>query len=51
VGRLRWAPAAVPALNPAFDVTPADLVTSLITDRGVYDRAALAAGALGAAAG
>lgn len=47
VGRIRWAPADVAALNPAFDVTPAALVTSLVTDRGVFDRAALAAGALG----
>lgn len=46
LGRVRWAPEAVPVLNPAFDVTPAQLVTSLITDRGVFDRAALATGAL-----
>jgi len=29
------APAAVPALNPAFDVTPASLVTAIVTERGV----------------
>ncbi|MDX9835698.1 MAG: S-methyl-5-thioribose-1-phosphate isomerase [Desulfobulbus sp.] len=29
------APAATPAINPAFDVTPARLVTGLITERGV----------------
>lgn len=29
------APAATPAANPAFDVTPARLVTGLITERGV----------------
>ena len=37
-GRLepvRIAPAATAALNPAFDVTPAALVTGLITERGV----------------
>jgi len=34
-GPLRWAPAMVPARNPAFDVTPAELVTALITERGV----------------
>lgn len=37
-GRVRTvsiAPAATPALNPAFDVTPARLVTALITERGV----------------
>jgi methylthioribose-1-phosphate isomerase len=47
VGRVRWAPADVPTLNPAFDVTPGTLLTSLVTDRGVFDRASLAAGALG----
>lgn len=44
--RRDWAP-EVPVFNPAFDVTPASLVTSLVTDRGVLDRAALAAGGLG----
>jgi len=29
------APAATPAVNPAFDVTPARLVTGLITERGI----------------
>jgi len=31
----RIVPEGVPVRNPAFDVTPADLVTALITDRGV----------------
>ena len=31
----RIAPAGVPALHPAFDVTPADFVTAIITERGV----------------
>ncbi|HEV8662465.1 MAG TPA: S-methyl-5-thioribose-1-phosphate isomerase [Candidatus Methylomirabilis sp.] len=31
----RIAPAGVPALHPAFDVTPAALVTAIITERGV----------------
>lgn len=31
----RLAPAGVKALNPAFDFTPACLVTALITDRGI----------------
>jgi methylthioribose-1-phosphate isomerase len=36
----RWkdrstAPAEVPVWNPAFDVTPGDLITGIITDRGV----------------
>jgi methylthioribose-1-phosphate isomerase len=34
-GRFRVAPAASAALNPAFDVTPAQLVTALVTERGV----------------
>jgi methylthioribose-1-phosphate isomerase len=29
------APAGVPARYPAFDVTPADLVTAIVTERGV----------------
>jgi methylthioribose-1-phosphate isomerase len=29
------APAGTAAFNPAFDVTPADLVTALVTDAGV----------------
>lgn len=29
----------VGALNPAFDVTPAELVTKLVTERGVFDAA------------
>jgi methylthioribose-1-phosphate isomerase len=37
----RWrghaaAPTGVGVWNPAFDVTPADLVTAIITDRGVF---------------
>lgn len=32
----RTAPADVPAWNPAFDVTPAALITGIITDRGVH---------------
>ena len=34
-GRFRIAPAGSGALNPAFDVTPAELVTALVTERGV----------------
>ena len=45
-GAVRWAPVESPVYNPAFDVTPASLVTSLVLDRGVYDREALAEGAL-----
>ncbi len=34
---VRICPADTPAANPAFDVTPARLVTGLITERGVCD--------------
>jgi methylthioribose-1-phosphate isomerase len=34
-GQVQWAPIGVPVRNPAFDVTPAALVTGLITERGV----------------
>ena len=32
---VRWAPAGVNAFNPAFDVTPAELISGIITERGV----------------
>ncbi len=32
----RIVPAASPARNPAFDVTPAGLITAIITERGVF---------------
>ena len=35
IGRRRLAPRNVGALNPAFDITPPDLVTGIVTDRGV----------------
>jgi len=41
-----WAAETTPAFNPAFDVTPAQLVTSLVLDRGVVTGEALRAGAL-----
>jgi len=31
----RWAPEGVSVRNPAFDVTPADLITALICEKGV----------------
>jgi len=31
----RWAPEGVLVRNPAFDVTPAELITGIITERGV----------------
>lgn len=32
---LRWAPQGIGIANPVFDVTPAELVTALITEKGV----------------
>jgi methylthioribose-1-phosphate isomerase len=32
---LRWAPDGIAARNPVFDVTPAALVTALVTEKGV----------------
>jgi methylthioribose-1-phosphate isomerase len=34
-GGVAVAPAGTPVLNPAFDVTPASLITALVTERGV----------------
>lgn len=45
-GGVEWAPAGATIRNPAFDVTPAELVTALITERGVVtapDRQKIAA--------
>ena len=36
-GDLQWAPKGVQVRNPAFDVTPAELVTALITEKGVIE--------------
>ncbi|TIU04529.1 MAG: S-methyl-5-thioribose-1-phosphate isomerase, partial [Mesorhizobium sp.] len=35
IAQVRISPETTPAANPAFDVTPARLVTGLITERGV----------------
>jgi methylthioribose-1-phosphate isomerase len=35
---MRWAPEGVGVANPAFDVTPAALITGLITEKGVISR-------------
>jgi methylthioribose-1-phosphate isomerase len=32
---MRWAPDGVAAANPAFDVTPWELVTAIVTERGI----------------
>jgi methylthioribose-1-phosphate isomerase len=34
-GSVRWAPPDIEVRNPVFDVTPAELVSALITERGV----------------
>lgn len=41
VHRIRVIPHESSALNPAFDVTPARLVTGIITERGVFTPAQL----------
>lgn len=35
IGGKRIAPKGIPVANPAFDMTPPELVTSMITDRGI----------------
>jgi methylthioribose-1-phosphate isomerase len=43
---VRWAPEGVAVRNPAFDVTPADLITGIVCEKGVVlapDRGKLAA--------
>lgn len=47
LAELQLVPDGSPALNPAFDVTPARLVTGLITERGVVAASAEALAALG----
>lgn len=41
-----WAPEGVNISNPAFDVTPAELVTALITEKGIIDNKTLVSGSL-----
>jgi methylthioribose-1-phosphate isomerase len=45
-GDCRWAPVDAPVYNPAFDVTPAVLVTGWILDSGVYSQQDVANGVL-----
>ncbi|HVL33287.1 MAG TPA: S-methyl-5-thioribose-1-phosphate isomerase, partial [Actinomycetota bacterium] len=35
LGRIDVAPAGTVAINPAFDITPASLITAIVTERGV----------------
>lgn len=37
IGERRMAPENIKAFNPAFDVTPANLIAAIITDKGVID--------------
>jgi methylthioribose-1-phosphate isomerase len=37
-GAVQWAAARVSVRNPAFDVTPAELVTALITEKGLVNK-------------
>ena len=45
-GEINWAPDNTPVYNPAFDVTPAELVSGWILDTGVYTPEQIAAGVL-----
>ncbi|MFC0117469.1 S-methyl-5-thioribose-1-phosphate isomerase [Pseudoalteromonas xiamenensis] len=45
-GQCQWAPNNANVFNPAFDVTPAELVTGWVLDSGVYDQEAVSRGAL-----
>jgi methylthioribose-1-phosphate isomerase len=38
LGDLRLTPDEAEVVNPAFDVTPAEMVTAIVTDQGVYRR-------------
>ncbi len=49
VGTAAWAPEGAPAFNPAFDVTPAALISAWVLDTGVVRAAQVAAGAFSAA--
>jgi len=37
-GECSWAPKNAPVYNPAFDVTPAELVTGWVLDKGVFSQ-------------
>jgi methylthioribose-1-phosphate isomerase len=46
IGEVNLAAAGSSALNPAFDVTPADLVDALVTEHGVFDASVAGLGKL-----
>lgn len=45
-GKVTWSPEQSPVYNPAFDVTPVELVTGLVLDTGYYSRQQLQEGIL-----
>lgn len=45
-GEALWAPTNANVYNPAFDVTPAKLITGWVLDTGVYDQSQVLAGKL-----
>lgn len=45
-GSCTWAPDLAEVFNPAFDVTPADLVTGWVLDSGVFSRENIQSGCL-----
>lgn len=47
-GRVRWVPDDTLVFNPAFDVTPAKLISGWILESGVYNRDQVEAGILSA---
>jgi methylthioribose-1-phosphate isomerase len=42
IGRTRITPKGARAVNPAFDITPPELVTAIITEKGVFPPSELA---------
>lgn len=46
---ISWSPQDMPVFNPAFDVTPGELVTSFVLDTGLYSRTDVQAGRLAGA--
>ena len=44
MGKTLWAPAQAPVYNPAFDLTPATLVSAWVLDSGVYRQSDVEAG-------
>ena len=46
LSQVAWAPENSPVYNPSFDVTPAELLTGMITDRGIFTPEDLGEGAL-----